>query len=500
MFLLQVDQKTITTSSYDASSYTGLNEDETGDGEGDDGRENSSEGLDRLAVDGGEEGGDLSESKPGPRCILEFSLAKILAYKTATKIRKIRSRKIRNRQRKLNGPCPDVNRVSPEEECEAAGSDGEAEEEGEDGEVNKRKRGPKIMVSLWPMGKKRGKNSDCIPLVMRREGGEEEEEEEEAEGDIDAEGVPGGSEGGQSPKDGSTESKNETCEIGGNIESGNEDDDINTDDESSMSRHQRHCRQSMVFMNLVRDFMEDRLIQTHRRSRVCSHDHAELTTSIEEYNRTRGRGVRGVEVQCDDMWATMTDEELIARIVVRNTVTKAVALEKELLSDKGSIHAAASNIADKLLAKIDDNARHIKADADQRLFRIRLEPPAKNKSDPSVVNLRLEYLVDDESENETVEKSGCNLGEKSVSELGEKSESELGEKLELVRQKGISPTVSREVRTSVHDASGSPLEVASEMRTFEPLPPIGSMQGSEEIGLINPATTCSSEIFCKYYF
>ena len=474
--MLQVDKN-------DTNSSTGLNEDGTGDGEGGDGRETDADGLDRLTVDGGVEGRDLPKRKPGARCILEFSLAKVLADKAATRIRKIRSRKLRKWQRRLNGPDPD--QVGSEEDFEAAGSYGEAEEEEEDAELDKHKRGPKVMVSLWPMGKTRWNKANCIPLTMRMEGGEEEEEV-----DIDAEGVQGGSEGGESPQDGSTESKNEACEVGVRDENGNEErmisglnddgsDDVDTGDMLSTNRHDQHVRQSIVFMNLVRDFMEERLIRSHRRSRELSEDRAEIAGSLEEYNRTRrGSGrkgsVRGVAVQCDDMWARITDEELIAIMIVRNTVTKAVALEKELVAPEGAIHEAARNIADELLAKIDDN---IKADDDQRMFRIRFETPLNVKTDPTVVNLRLEYLVDEESEGKTDVKP------------------------EVVRQKRFSLAAPWDVhRTSVVDSSESPLEVAREMQTFEPLPPIGSTQDSEEIGLINPATACSSDIICKYYF
>lgn len=446
---------------------------------------------------GGDEGRrSLKSVDSEPRCVLQFSLAKVLAHKAATRLK---AKKAAKGQTRLGVPGPDMTpnlNFAPSDAALEVRFEHEDLEEDAEVKPKKKHHWPKIMVSLWPKGK--GKKADFIPLDIRREG-----EEMEDEDDANSAERHESSGSRHSEEGGSVDGENESDQDG--HDSRSESEAYQGNDRESRSRsvnrrrsthdsqhsaivkrdsivdsRSRHDREndSVTFMNLVRDFMEESLIKSYRKSHVRGHNYVDVTTELETQQRfrlehARERAMRAVEVkaeavQCDDMWKNLTDEEMIAHMVTRNVIKKAIYLEKELVHQQ-AMDIAAKAVAEEILAQIEESVEHISPEntkhKNQRKFSICLESPVMENTKPSDVKLRVEYPLGEESEpkNET-ETTSASLKELRVSEL---------------------------------DKTALQTVTALKLQPWEPLPPIGSQKFAEDIGLINPATSCDSKIICK---
>ena len=440
---------------------------------------------------GGDEGRrSLKSVDSEPRCVLQFSLAKVLAHKAATRLKAKKAAKGRTR---LGVPSPDMTpnlNFAPSDAALEVRFEHEDLEEDAEVKPKKKHHWPKILVSLWPKGK--GKKADFIPLDIRREG-EEMDDEDDADS-AERHSEEGGSVDGEneSDQDGHDSRSESEAYQGSDRESRSRSGSVNHRRSTCDSQHSaivkrdsivdsrtHHDREndSVTFMNLVCDFMEESLIKSYRKSRVRGRNYVDVTTELETQQRfrlkhARERALRAVEVkaeavQCDDMWENLTDEEMIARMVTRNVIKKAIFLEKELVHQE-AMDIAAKAVAEEILTQIEESVEHISPEntkhKNQRKFSICLESPVMENTKPSDVKLRVEYSLGEESEPKNETETSASLKELRVSEL---------------------------------DKTASQTVTALKLRPLEPLPPIGSQKFAEDIGLINPATSCDSKIICK---
>ena len=221
--------------------------------------------------------------------------------------------------------------------------------------------------------------------------------------------------------------------------------------------------------------MEDTLVKSHQRDCVLAHGYTDVTSKLEvRQNLARERAVAAVKatsVQRDDIFATLTDEEMIARLLIRRVLRDAVALVKEL-DHQENMAAAAKAIADEILAQL-DGTMEVESRDNQRHFSIRVESPLTEPLHQSEVKLRVEYPSDDESEMES-----------GTAEL----KSEPGQRRRRVSY------ASRKVRQVSSHGSANVLQ----LQTWKPLPPIGSRTSAEDVGSTDAETSSDSKTVCKY--
>jgi len=225
--------------------------------------------------------------------------------------------------------------------------------------------------------------------------------------------------------------------------------------------------------------MEDTLVRSHQHDCVLGHGYTDVTSELKAHqlvrqNLARERAMAAVKAtspQCDDIFATLTDEEMISRLIIRRVFRDAVALVKEL-DHQENMDAAAKAIADEILAQLDDTME-VQSRDNQHHFSICVESPVTETLHQSEVKLRVEYPSDDESEMES-----------GTTELKQES-GQRRRRVSYVSHKG---------------RQGSSHETANvlQLQTWKPLPPIGTRASAEDIGLIDPETSCDSKTVCKY--